>query len=156
MTADGHHDRAAEPVVIGPDAGRARAWAAAAVVLVVLTLFLALASDGGVIEWIGAAVAIAAATYFVIPVVAPAMTTLELDAQGVHGRSYHVAVNVPWEVVQVARVVHVAGEPVLELHVREPSPAGDPWRTRAIGVLLPIGADLDRLQEALDTRTRRR
>lgn len=145
-----------EALVLAPDQARARWWASLALLLVAMTLLLALASDGGVLEWIAVAVAVSVATYFVVPVVAPRMTTLTLDRSGVHGRIYHVEVDVPWHVVQVARVVRVAGEPVLELHVREPSSEGDPWRTRAVGVLLPIGADLDALQEALEGRTARR
>lgn len=138
---------------LGPHPGLARRWAGGALLLVVLTLVLAIDSQGGVIEWVAAGVAIAVATYFVVPVVSPATTTLVLDARGVHGRMYHVSVDVDWEPVQVARVVRVVGEPFLELHVREPSTQGDPWRTRAHGVLLPIGADLDALQAFLDART---
>lgn len=154
MTAES--DGPGTALVLAPDQARARWWAALALSLVAMTLLLALASEGGVLEWIAVAVAVSVATYFVIPVASPRMTTLVLDDAGVHGRMYHVEVEVPWHVVQVARVVRVAGEPVIELHVREPSSEGDPWRTRAVGVLLPIGADLDALQETLDGRTARR
>ncbi|MBW3619195.1 MAG: hypothetical protein KY461_03040 [Actinobacteria bacterium] len=140
-------------LVLGPDPVRARWWAGWSLLLVALTLVLAIASGGGVIEWIAVAVAMAVALYFVIPVASPATTTLVFDARGVRGRMYHVPVAVDWDPVQVARVVRVVGEPVLELHVREPSPQGDPWRTRAFGVLLPIGADLDALQTFLDGRS---
>ena len=138
---------------LGPDPVRTRWWAAASLLLVTLTLVVAVASGDGTIEWIGVAVAVAVAVYFWVPAVAPALTTLVLDADGVHGRMYHVPVDVPWELVRVARIVRVAGEPVLELHVRETQPDADGPRTRAVGILLPIGADLVALQELLATRT---
>lgn len=146
-------DPPARALTLGPDPARARWWAGLSLLLVTLTLVVAIASEDGVLEWIGVAVAVAVAVYFVIPVVAPEVTTLVLDADGVHGRMYHVPVDVPWDVVRVARIVRVAGEPVLELHVREPRPGDDGQRTRAVGILLPLGADLVALQELLATRT---
>jgi hypothetical protein len=139
-------------LVLAPDPARAVAWAVLALVLVAITLALAVTSDGGTVEWIGAGIAIAVAVFFVVPIVAPHLTTLVLDGEGVTGRSYHTAVEVSWDVVHVARVVRVAGEPLLELHVRERSPIGDPWRTRAVGILLPIGADIAAVEEFLAHR----
>lgn len=143
-------------LVVAPAPGSAISWAAAAALLVVLALIVAVPSDGGALEWIGVGVAIAVAAYFVVPVVAPAMATLVLDAYGVRGRLYHVMVDVPWEGVEVARVVRVAGEPVLELHVRRPSPQGDGWRTHATGYLLPIGTDVAAVEAFLASRGVRR
>lgn len=153
MRADPSPGRAGPGLVLRPDPVRARWWATLSLLLVVMTLVVAVTSGDGVIEWIGVAVAVAVAVYFLVPVVSPDTTTLVLDADGVHGRMYHVPVDVPWELVQVARVVRVVGEPVLELHLREPGPHGRAGRTRAVGILLPIGTDLVALRELLATRT---
>lgn len=141
-------------LVVGPDPGRARAWAGLALVLVAVTVALAVTAEDAVLEWIGAGVAVALAAAFVVPVVAPHLTQVELDRWGVRGRSYHATLEVPWDVVQVARVVRVVGETVLEVHVRVPSATGDPWRTRAVGLLLPIGADVAALEAFLARRPR--
>lgn len=139
-----------------PDPPRAAAWAAAAVLLVTMAIWIIADTGGAVLAWIGLAVAIAVALYFAIPLVAPRATTVVLDPDRVHGRSYHATVDVPWDVVQVARVTRVAGESILELHVREPSTTGDPWRTRAVGILLPVGADTAALHDFLERRLGRR
>lgn len=141
---------------LAPDRGRAGVWLGLALLLVAMCVWLVGDSSGAVIAWIALALAIGVALYFLVPVLAPELTTLVLDEDRVRGRSYHADVEVAWDQVQVARVVRVAGEPVLELHVREPSPTGDPWRTRPVGILLPPGCDLDALHDFLAVRLGRR
>lgn len=139
-----------------PDRARAVVWTGGGLLLVAMCAWIVADAGGAVPAWVGLAVAVAVTGYFAVPVLAPGLATLVLDADGVRGRSYHLPVEVPWSQVQIARVVEVAGEPVLQLHLREPSPHGDPWRTRAVGVLLPLGCDLGALHAFLAARLGRR
>lgn len=156
MTTDPAASDVPRELRLQPDPVRARAWAALALALLALTLWITQLTGGAAWAWVGVGLAVAVAVYFLIPAVKPELTTVVLDDRGIHGRAYHAELDARWETVQVARVVEVAGEPILELHVREPSRTGDPWRTRAIGLLLPLGCDLAALHRFLESRLGRR
>ncbi len=139
-----------------PDRRRAVAWTVAALILVAMCVWFVGDSRGAVVAWVALAASVAVALAFLVPVIAPELTTVVLDQEGVRGRSYHARVDLRWEEVLVADVVTVAGEPILQLHVRVPSATGDPWRTQAVGILLPLGCDLAALHAFLAARLGRR
>jgi hypothetical protein len=141
-----------EVLTLEPDRRQAAGWFGLALVLLAMTGWLAHRTGGAAWAWVGVAVAVALAGYFLVPLTVPRLTTVVLDGTGLRGRAYHVELDVVWEAVRWAQVVAVAGEPILELHVREPSPVGDPWRTRAVGLLLPLGCDVAALHGFLAAR----
>ena len=135
-------------VRLGPDRGMAARWTALGVAACLLALWAALDAMN-VLAWAFLLLCLAVTSYVVLQLVLPGRFVLRLDGVGVEVHLPWQRARVAWSRVHVARVVHVAGEPVLELHVWD---ADDPAQAqpRATGILLPLGADLDVLHAALE------
>ena len=138
-----------DAVILGPDRGVAARWTAVGAVASGLALWVALDAGASVMAWAFLALCLVVTSYVLVQLVVPARFELQLDAAGLQARLPWQHVRVAWDRVHVARVVRVAGEPVLELHVWD---ADAPAQTqpRATGVLLPLGADLDLLHAELE------
>ncbi len=145
-------DPALEPLTLRPSRRVALRWTLAVLVLLTAGAWFVVDSHGHPFAWLAVAVFVAVGSFFVGQLVAPGAFALHLDETGLEARLLWQHVDVAWDVVHVARVRRVIGDPILELHVREPSPTGDPWRTRAIGVLLPVGYDAPALHAFLAAR----
>ena len=136
-------------VRLGPDRGVAARWTALGVAVCLLALWIALDAPTSVLAWAFLALCMVVTSYVALPLTLPDRFVLRLDAGGVEVRLPWQHSRVAWSRVHLARVVAVAGEPVLELHVWD---ADDPAQEqpRATGILLPLGADLDVLHTALE------
>lgn len=136
-------------VRLGPDRGVAGRWTGVGLLAAVLALWVALDARDSVLAWAFVALCLVVTSYVGIQLVRPDRFVLQLDPGGVEVRLPWQRARVPWSRVHVARVVNVAGEPVLELHVWD---LDDPAQStpRATGILLPVGADLDALHAGLE------
>lgn len=134
------------PLALRPDRGAAAGWTAGGGALVALGAWLVADSGGLALAWVALAVFVSLGLFFGLQLVAPQWYTITLDEFGCHGRTLWHAADVPWEAVRVARVWHLAGDPMLELHL------GDGDDGRAVGLLLPVGADVDALHRFLEIR----
>ncbi len=136
-------------VRLGPDRGVAARWTALGGAACVLALWVALDATTSVLAWAFLALCVVVTSYVALQLAMPDRFVLRLDAVGIEAHLPWQHAKVAWSRVHVARVVTVAGEPVLELHVWD---ADDPGQAqpRATGVLLPLGADLDVLHAALE------
>ena len=141
-----------EPLTLRPSRRVAAWWTLGVAVLLAAGVWLIVDSHGHPFAWLAFAVFVAQGSFFVAQLVAPSAFAIELDDTGLEARLLWQHVDVAWDVVHVARVRRVFGDPILELHVREPSPTGDPWHTRAIGVMLPVGYDAFALHTFLAAR----
>ena len=136
-------------VRLRPDRGVAARWTALGGAACLLSLWIALDATASVLAWAFLALCLVVTSYVALQLAWPDRFVLRLDAVGVEVRLPWQHARVAWSRVHVARVVTVAGEPVLELHVWD---VDDPAQAqpRATGILLPLGADLDVLHAALE------
>lgn len=135
-------------LTLRPDRGVAGRWTAVGGTATLLALWTALDAGDSVLAWAFTALCLVLTSYVAIQLVRPGRFELRIDASGVDVDLPWQHARVPWRRVHTARVVTVAGEPVLELHVWDPdAPAQS--TPEATGVLLPVGADLDGLHAAL-------
>lgn len=141
-----------DTVTLRPRRGPAAGWSAAALLLVASGVWFVLDSAGHPLAWLSLGLFLAVASYFVLQLLAPGSFAVQLTEEAVVARALWHRTEVPWEQVHLARVERTLGEPFLELHIREPSPVGDPFRTRALGILLPLGCDLGALHTFLAVR----
>lgn len=139
-------------VRLRPDRLVAGGWSLLAIVLLGAGAWFVVDSRGHVVAWLAVGLFVAVGAYFLLQLLAPGWFEVVLDDDVLRSRVLWFETTVPWDQVHLARVESAAGEPFLELHVREPAPTGDPWRTRALGVLLPLGVDLDALHRFLARR----
>lgn len=136
------------PAVLRPDRGAATRWTVVGATASVLALWIALDAGDSVLAWAFTALCLVLTAYVAAQLARPDRFQVRLDAAGVEVALPWQHARIPWGRVQVARVVSVAGEPVLELHVWDHD---DPAQAvpRATGILLPLGADLDLLHARL-------
>ena len=127
-------------------------WSFLSLLLLAAGVFLIIDSGGHPGAWIALVAFAVPAAFFLIQLVWPGATAVRLDEDAFRSRTLFWRTEVPWDHVHLARVRRVAGDPVLALEIREPSPTGDEWRNRVVAVLLPIGCDLDRLHTFLEAR----
>lgn len=141
-------DSTSTRIVLGPDRGVAARWTAVGLGASLLALWIALDATASVLAWAFLALCLVVTSYVALQLALPGRFLLHLDAVGVEVHLPWQRARVAWSRVHVARVVSVAGEPVLELHVWD---VDDPAQVqpRATGILLPVGADLDALHAAL-------
>lgn len=132
-----------------PDRGVTARWTAVGCVATLLAAWVAVDTRDSVLAWAFTALCLVLTLYVAVQLLRPDRFELRLDPAAVEVRLPWQQVRVPWERVHLARVVTVTGEQVLELHVWD---TDVPAQTspRAIGVLLPLGADLDLLHAHLE------
>lgn len=138
-----------DAVILGPDRGVAARWTVVGALASALALWVALDAGASILAWTFLALCLVVTSYVLVQLVLPGRFQLRLDGSGVEVRLPWQRARVAWDRVHVARVVSVAGEPVLELHLwdlDDPAQA----RPRATGVLLPLGADLALLHRELE------
>lgn len=135
-----------------PSRGSAVAWGSGALLAAAVFGWTVFDTDGNPFAVVALVFAVVVAAYFVLQAVVPERFTVSFDQRGLTSRFLSRRIEVAWEQVHVARVGSLAGEPYLELHIRERSPTGDPWRTRATGVVLPVGCDVEALHRFLSAR----
>ena len=132
-----------------PDRAVAARWTAIGAVACLLALWVALDARDSVLAWAFLALCLVVSSFVALQLARPDRFELRLDPAGIEVTLPWQRARVPWSRVHVARVVTVAGEPVLELHVWD---VDDPAQAqpRATGMLLPVGADLEALHGALE------
>lgn len=135
-------------VTLTPDRGVVVRWTLVGAVATLLAGWAAVDAGDSVLAWAFVALCLVVTSYVVAQLVRPGRFRLILDASGLDVHLPWQRTRVPWSRVHVARVVTVAGEPVLELHLWDPEDVAQD-SPRATGVLLPLGADLDALHGAL-------
>lgn len=136
-------------VTLRPSRATAGGWTAVGAVATGLAVWVALDAADSLVAWVFAALCLVVTLYVALQLVAPRWFTVALDAEGVEVRLPWQREHVPWDRVHQARVVRVAGEPMLELHV---DAADDHARGRGLGVVLPVGSDQDALHRVLEQR----
>lgn len=136
-------------VTLAPDRGVAGRWCLVGAGATGLAAWVAVDARDSVLAWAFAVLCAVVTAYVVVQLVQPHRFRLTLDSAGLEVHVPWQHRRIPWSRVHVARVVTVAGEPVLELHLRDAERPGD-GPADATGVLLPIGADLDALHGALE------
>jgi hypothetical protein len=136
-------------VTLRPDRGVAGRWTAVGVAATIRATWVALDARDSLVSWAFVALCAVLTSFVLLQLVRPDRFRLVVDDGGVEAHLPWQHVRHPWGRIHLARVVKVSGEPVLELHVWDPE---DPSQTspRATGVLLPVGADLDRLHAELE------
>lgn len=138
-----------DEAILQPDRATAWRWTLVGAVAVGLALWIAVDAGTSVLAWTFVALCVVLSSYVVLQLVAPRRFQLRMDAAAIEVALPWQHHRIPWQRIHLARVVTVAGEPVLELHLWDPDdPAqGSP---RPTGALLPVGADLDALHAMLD------
>lgn len=134
-----------------PDRATAARWSIASLAATAAFTWVLVDSDGHPLAWIALTFGAVVALYFVAQLVAPSRFRILLDDDRLEARSLWRTVTIPWTHVYVARVSSLAGEPYLELELREPGGATDaPVRPR--GLFLPVGCDVRKLHRFLAQR----
>lgn len=138
-----------EGATLRPGRGVVARWSAVGGVACLLAVWIALDARDSVLAWGFAALCVVLTGYVVLQLARPDAFAVRLDASGIRVDLPWQHRHLPWDRIHLARVVTVAGEPLLELHVWDPD---DPARAepRATGVLLPMGVDLAVLHAHLD------
>lgn len=132
-----------------PSRATAGGWTAVGVSATALAVWVALDAADSLVAWAFAALCLVVTLYVALQLVAPRWFTVHLDAEGVQVRLPWQRERVPWGRIRQARVVRVAGEPMLELHVSEHTDRGQP---QGLGVVLPVGSDQAALHRVLEQR----
>lgn len=127
-------------------------WSGLAAALLVAAGWLVADSRGHPLSWALLVATLVASSYFFVQLVSPDTVRVTLGSAGIDAAAFGRRVSVAWDAVHVARVRQVAGEPVLALEIREQGPSGHPSPRRVVGVLLPLGSDVDALHAALERR----
>ncbi|MDX1657820.1 MAG: hypothetical protein R3343_03275 [Nitriliruptorales bacterium] len=141
-----------QEVVLRPARGVAGRWAVAALAASAVFVWTLVDSGGHPLAIVAVTFSVVVGGYFALQVAWPAGFEVTLGPTELRARFLTATARFPWEQIHIARVGSLAGEPHLELHIREPSATGDPWRTRRTGVLLPTGCDLELLHRTLADR----
>ena len=134
-----------------PARSTAGAWTAVGLAATSLAIWAAVDARTSLVAWTFAALCLVVTSYVALQLVAPAWFTVTLGPAAIEVRLPWQRRRVPWDRVHVARVVRVAGEPVLELHVRGPDAAAQD-QPRGTGVVLPLGTDQAALHRVLEQR----
>ncbi len=125
-------------------------WSLLGTILTAVGAYLVIDSGGHPLSWAAVGLFAVVATYFLSQLFAPSLVHVRLDRQGLHARAFGRRTELRWEWVQLARVRRIFGESVLLLDVYAPATNG--WQHRMVGILLPLGCDLDALERFLDRR----
>lgn len=133
-----------------PSRVAAVAWTAVGLAGTALAVWVAVDARASLVAWVFAALCLVVTSYVALQALAPGWFTVVLGPAALEVRLPWQRQRIPWDRVQVARVVRVAGDPLLELHVRDPD--GAQAQPRAMGVVLPLGADLATLHHVLEQR----
>jgi hypothetical protein len=136
------------PVVLRPSRAAAGGWSATALITLAVAGWIVVDSRGAVLAWLFATLVALVSVFFLWQFLLPGRFEVRLGSDDLEATLPWGHRRVAWEHVRLARVVRVTGEPILELHVTGGS-GGD---TRPVGVLLPLGADLDALHGFLEAR----
>lgn len=135
-------------LTLAPGRRAAAAWTGLAVAVLGAVVWILVDSRGHPAAWVALAVAGTMTAFFALQLALPRLFTFRLDHERLRGRVLVTSVEVDWADVQLARVYTVAGDPMLELQVTDRA-GGQP---RGVGLLLPVGADLDALHRFLARR----
>ena len=138
-------------VTLRPARAAAGAWTGVGVAATTLAIWAAVDARTSLVTWTFAALCLVVTSYVALQLAAPAWFTVTLGGAAIEVRLPWQRRRVPWDRVHVARVVRVAGEPVLELHVWDPDAAAQD-QPRGLGVVLPVGADQAVLHRVLEQR----
>lgn len=130
-----------------PSRATAGRWTAVGAAATGLAVWVALDAADSLVAWAFAALCLVVTLYVALQLVAPRWFTVHLGAEGVEVRLPWQRERVPWGRIRQARVVRVAGEPMLELHVE--AQGGQP---QGLGVVLPVGSDQAVLHRVLEQR----
>jgi hypothetical protein len=140
-----------ERVTVRPRPASASWWTLLGAALVAAGVFLVLDTSGHPAAWAALALFVPVAAFFTAQLVAPGAVAVHLDAEGLVARAPWRRTRVRWDDVHLARVRRVAGDPVLVLEIRQPASDG-PASQDVVGILLPVGADLQALHSFLEQR----
>lgn len=139
------------PVTLRPAPGVAGRWSVAAALLVVAGLYLVLDTGGDLLAYPVLAVFGVVAAYFLVQALAPGLVEVRLEPDALRATTFGRRTEVAWDVVHLARVTRLAGEPVLHLRLR-PGVAEGRTRRSAVTVLLPLGCDEEAIHRFLAAR----
>lgn len=134
-----------------PSRAAAGGWSLVGVTATALAVWVAVDARTSLVAWVFAALCLVVTSYVAVQLLLPGRFTIALGASAVEVQLPWQRRRVPWDRIHQARVIRVAGEPVLELHVWDADAEGHE-RTRGIGVLLPVGADQAALHRVLADR----
>lgn len=126
-------------------------WTGVGTAATALAVWVALDARTSLVAWVFAALCLVVTSYVAVQVVAPRWFTVVLGPAAIEARLLWQRHRVPWDRIHLARVVRVAGEPVLELHVWDPDDVAR-TRPRAVGLVLPVGVDQSVLHRVLEQR----
>lgn len=126
-------------VTLRPHGPSVVGWAAFAMVALGLGVFLAVRFTD-LFTVVFAAVALVVAAYYLAQAVAPGQFRVDMDATGIRGQWLWHRLQIPWVRIGEAKVVHVAGESVLQLRLDT---------GQETSLLLPVGADVAALHQEL-------
>ena len=134
-----------------PARGAAGAWTGVGVAATSLAIWVAVDARTSLVAWTFAALCVVVTSDVALQLAAPAWFTVPLGPAALEVRLPWQRRRVPWDRIHAARVVRVAGEPVLELHVGDRDAAAQD-QPRGLGVVLPVGADRAALHRVLEQR----
>ena len=137
------------PLVLKTRPAAAASWGILGAALIAAGVYFVVDSHGHPAAWSAMIAFGAIGGFFALQALVPGLVQVRLEPDSIVARAFGYRQRVPWDQIHVARVRRVAGDPFLQLEVREPSPTGDAWRHRLVGVLLPIGCDLPALHRFL-------
>lgn len=137
-------------VRLRPSASATVPWALVGGISTALALWVALDAGTSLLAWLFAGLCVVATSYVLVQVLVPGWFTVVLDRSAIDAHLPWSHQRITWDRVHIARVVRVLGEPVLELHVWDPDRVTQ--IPRAVGILLPFGADLPALHRVLEER----
>lgn len=138
-------------VTLRPSRAAVGQWTLVGAIASGLAVWVAIDARTSLIAWLFVGLCLLATTYVAIQLVLPSRFRLVLDDAGIEVVLPWQRTRLTWERVHLARVVPVTGEQVLELHVWDPDDESQST-PRALGILLPFGADLAVLHRVLEQR----
>lgn len=136
------------PLELRPDRREVARWVAGSTAALAVFVWAFVDSAGHPLAWVALTFGVIVAAYFVLQLVAPSRFVVRLEADVLTARFAWSSATVSWDDVNVARVSSLAGEPYLELEVRD----HEARRVVSHGVLLPVGCDLAALHAFLARR----
>lgn len=134
-----------------PARAAAGKWTAVGTTATALAVWVAVDARTSLVAWAFAALCLVGTSYVLLQLVAPSRFAITLGPAAIEVRLPWQHRRVPWDRIHVARVVRIAGDPVLELHVWDPDAVAQ-TQPRGMGVVLPIGADQPVLHRVLEQR----
>lgn len=140
-----------------PDRLRAGGWTLVGMALMTMGAWLVVDSRGALPAVAALAIFVVTAVFFALQLAVPQVFRVRLDPDWLQARVLWRRVRVPWDAVRLARVVTRLGDPWLVVDVqvargRGPGRGPGPVETERIGIMLPLGADLDALRAWLSAR----